>query len=122
VIETLKLLSPGEFRRRRQQIPLGAYLIAAVVFAGGCIALLPLNNFSAWWTTMALNVAWGMSLLITLVATFVWGGRCGFVIHDRQGGFSPTNLLRNSVMTAIMFAAVVFVASPLIAIAFALFR
>jgi hypothetical protein len=122
MVETLRLLSPEEFRRRRQQIPLGAYLIATVVFAIACIALRSLNDFNAWWATVALNTARGVSLLIALVATFVWGGRCGFVIHDPQGGFSLTNLLRNSVMTAIMFAAVMFVASPLIAVAFALFR
>ncbi|MEN9663064.1 MAG: hypothetical protein RL324_2013 [Verrucomicrobiota bacterium] len=54
-----------------------------------------------------------MALLIVLKYTFSWGHQRGFPVADSDGRMSITNVLRNLVMTAIVWGLLLLVSAPL---------
>lgn len=62
------------------------------------------------------------SLVIVAWSTFRWGGIRGFLTVREDGSVSLSNLIRNLVMTAIIWLVLLVVVAPLFAVAFRLGR
>lgn len=110
----LKRLSPEAFFQRRNRIPLTPYVWAALLFAGSSILTFALRHHLNDGIMLVLRSAYATSFAITAVATFSWGRACGFVVRDRHGNWSLTHLLRNGVMTFVMFVHVVLAGMPVV--------
>lgn len=123
MLADLKLLTPEAFFQRRNRMPLTPYVWAALILAASsALAFSMRHQLNEVIFMFLLRCAYATSFVITAFTTFRWGRECGFVVRDGYGDWSLTNLLRNSVMTLVMFFCVLLAGVPLVAVATAVFR
>lgn len=122
MLADLKLLTPEAFFQRRNRLPLAPYVWAALILAAGSSLAFSMRHQLNDGVIFVLRCAYATSFAITAINTFRWGRECGFVVRDAYGDWSLTNLLRNSVMTLVMFVCVLLAGLPLVGVATAVFR
>ncbi len=72
--------------------------------------------------TALMRISYALAVLIVLKFTFAWGRYRGFPARARDGSIAISNVVRNLVMAAIVWAMLLLFVAPLVLLSFNLAR